>query len=120
MGFLVVGPGADGESSTQGLKNTHELIRQNGSLILEGSVAELIEVMEDHTSLPERHLLKLWLKPREFSTIAHITEAVKQTSSNAVEGSVVIKRRGVAVGPRPASFLSSFWLISGDVLEQFL
>ncbi|KAF4724076.1 hypothetical protein FOZ62_023587, partial [Perkinsus olseni] len=39
MGFLVVGPGADGESSTQGLKNTHELIRQNGSLILEGSVA---------------------------------------------------------------------------------
>lgn len=87
---------------------------------------ELIGVMDDHTSLPERHLvrkrqvqglnlrpcssqLKLWLKPREFSTIAHITEAVKQreeqkSSSPAIEGSVVIKRRGVVVGPSKARF----------------
>ncbi|KAF4660614.1 hypothetical protein FOL47_007074 [Perkinsus chesapeaki] len=123
MAFLVVGPGADGESSTQGLTNTHDMIRRNGSLVLEGSVAELIGIMDDHTSLPERHLLKLWLQPRQFSTIAHITEAVKlgeHKNTSMDDQTVTIRRQGVVVGPRPASFLSSFWLISGDILEEFL
>jgi len=95
--LFVLGPGADGETSSEGLEVAHRFIQEHAAVIRRGNMNDLFVDM---------HRIPEWKTPKEGSIIANITNAMNANPNDLID----IKRRGVVVGRAPAGIMRQFWV----------